>query len=77
MTGHRSWEEEKHRKEVARALTGRTPVTVTNDNADFPATWTGRVIAIINEPAMLLVLEDGNKIMLPLRFSIGEAKEDE
>jgi hypothetical protein len=64
-----------HRAAVARLMSGRVPVTITNHNKEAPATWQGRVIAIINEPAVLLELDDGNKIMLPLQFNIAEAED--
>jgi hypothetical protein len=44
------------------------PVLVTNPEAGH--TWSGRIVALSDQPAMLLEREDGHRIMLPQCFAV-------
>jgi hypothetical protein len=73
----------EHRKEIARLMTDQAHVQITNQvirEHGYPGNeglgrWKGRIKAIINEPAMLVELDNGVKIMLPLRFTAEAAEE--
>lgn len=43
----------------------------------FGGTWTGRIIALADHPAMLLERDDGLRVMLPQCFAVEELPEDE
>lgn len=44
-------------------------VTVTNPQG---GTWTGRIVALSDHPAMMLEHDDGHRIMLPQCFAVEE-----
>lgn len=57
----------RRRTELAWILNDDARVRVTNP---FGRTWTGRIVALADHPAMLLERDDGRRVMLPQCFAV-------
>lgn len=68
-----SWIRGKHGKLIRfpdparKALQDQVPVRVTSPTG---AAWEGTVVGIHDEPVMLLKMQGGRRVVLPLRFKI-------
>lgn len=63
-----------HRTELGWMVEDGGRVRVTNP---LGGTWTGRIVALADHPAMLLERDDGHRVMLPQCFAVEQVTAQE
>lgn len=67
MTGNSPAAQNKRRLKIF--LGQQLLAKITGPSAGFQASWIGHVIGVLDEPALLLELQNGQRVMLPQSFN--------